>query len=268
MDRQSRSAINDNEAIIDNFQNRIHAIFIFNRAGTCTYWKNFTNHYNMKENLISSFFSALISFGKEVMGKKIKTIEMGDVKFVIINKTTYFYGYLCPPFENNIYLEHLTEKIHKKFTFFVETHQINTDHEQIDEARFSPLITDLVDHHLSSNIELQREEKIHQYLEKMKLNEEIDGIILLTDKGKIIFNSFNRSRVKSLLKEVEFRVKICNNSILKMFYTSKHGELIFSEYVGNSYFIILVFDLAVKYGIAEFHLRKTINKINQLIEIS
>ncbi|MGV9205279.1 MAG: hypothetical protein ACOC44_14810 [Promethearchaeia archaeon] len=268
MTRQSNSTLNAGTPISDPVQNRIHAFFIFTRAGTCTYWKNFTEKYQIKENLISSFFSALMSFSTEVMGKKIKTIEMGDVKFVIINIKSYFYGFLCHPIENMIFLETLTDRLHKKFTYYIATHNINTDYEQIEEARFAPVIAELFDHRLSTYAEVQKETEIYAYLNDLLKNDEIEGIILLTDRGKIVFNSFNRIKLKALLKEVEFRVKICNNSILKMFYTSKEGELIFSEYVGDSYFIILVFDLTVKYGIAEFHLRKTVNSINQLLELS
>jgi hypothetical protein len=66
------------------------------------------------------------------------------------------------------------------------------------------------------------------------------------------------------LKELEFRVKICNNSILKMFYTSKNGELIFSEYLFDLYIIILIFDSKIRFGIAEFYLQKLVKKIEDV----
>ena len=73
--------------------------------------------------------------------------------------------------------------------------------------------------------------------------------------------------MENLLKEIDFRVKIWNNSILKLFYTSKRNELIFSDYIEDLYFIILIFNINTKIGVAEYYLkkivvffRKTLNK--------
>ena len=74
--------------------------------------------------------------------------------------------------------------------------------------------------------------------------------------------------MKGFLREVDFRVKICNNNILKLFYTSKNGELIFSEYVGELYLVILVFDANIKFGMAEYYLHKLVNYIKGLLGIS
>jgi len=81
----------------------------------------------------------------------------------------------------------------------------------------------------------------------------------------VLYSSVKNSSFKNLLKEVDFRVKICNNSILKLFYTSKDNELIFSEYIADLYFIILIFDLDIKFGVAEFYLQKLVNYIKQIL---
>ena len=67
--------------------------------------------------------------------------------------------------------------------------------------------------------------------------------------------------LKKFLKQVDFRVKICNNSILKLFYTSRDNELILSEYINDLYFIILIFHAKTKFGVAEFYLQKIVSKI-------
>ena len=83
----------------------------------------------------------------------------------------------------------------------------------------------------------------------------------------VIYSSFNKIDVKKFLREVEFRVKIYNNSILKLFYTLSDKKFIFSEYILNTYFLILVFNPDVKFGLADHYLTKMVEKIkNTLVD--
>ena len=82
----------------------IHNLFIFNKSGICFYGKSFTDFYNMEKNLISPFLTALMSFSKEMIGKKFKTIDMGDIKLAIFEKKDIYYGILCDTIENVILL--------------------------------------------------------------------------------------------------------------------------------------------------------------------
>ncbi|MHA1291233.1 MAG: hypothetical protein ACTSQJ_01035 [Promethearchaeota archaeon] len=243
----------------------IHNLFIFNKSGICIYCRNFTKSYNMEENLISSFFTALMSFTKEIMGNKIKTIEMAGIKFVIIEKRMFYYGLLCDSIENLIMIENLISQINSEFLNFIRINDINYNSEFIDDKILDGIIDSIIKENLSNEFDIQKEEKIIKFLKKMSLNEEINGIILLTDKGKVLYSSINKLDLKIFLKEIDFRVKICNNTILKMFYTSKNKELIFSEYIEDLYFIILVFDLRTKFGVAEYYLLKVVKFIRKIL---
>ena len=61
----------------------IHNLFVFNKSGICFYGRNFTDYIKIEKNLISPFITALMSFAKEMIGKKFKIIEMEDIKIVI-----------------------------------------------------------------------------------------------------------------------------------------------------------------------------------------
>jgi hypothetical protein len=102
-------------------------------------------------------------------------------------------------------------------------------------------------------------------MKELILIDEIDGSILLTDRGKVLFSSYNKAYLKNFLKEVDFRVKIYNNSILKLFYTFKDKRFIFSEYVQNKYFIILVFNPHVRFGVAEHCLTRIVDSVKNLL---
>ena len=66
----------------------IHNLFIFNKSCICIYGLNLTNLYPLEqEQIISSYFTALMSFTKELIGNKIKTVEMGGgIKLVVFEK--------------------------------------------------------------------------------------------------------------------------------------------------------------------------------------
>ncbi|MFX1592759.1 MAG: hypothetical protein ACFFCL_08715, partial [Promethearchaeota archaeon] len=103
------------------------------------------------------------------------------------------------------------------------------------------------------------------YMKELILIDEIDGVILLTDRGRVIYSSYHKLELKNFLKEVDFRVKIYNNSILKLFYTLKDKRFIFSEYVQNKYFIILVFNSHVKFGVAEHLLTRIVDSVKNML---
>ncbi len=243
----------------------IHNIFIFNRSGICFYGKYFTDYFTIEKNLVSPFITALMSFSKEMIGKGFKTIEMGDVKIVIFEKGQINYSVLCDSSENDLFLGDIIFEINKRLRAYINKNKINIDAEIVYDSKLIEIIDNIIDDTLSSEFDLKSEQKILEYLKEIILIDEIDGIILLTNRGKVIYSSYNKLDLKNFMKEVDFRVKIFNNSILKLFYTFKDKRFIFSEYVQNTYFLILVFDSYVKFGMAEHYLTQIVNSVKKLI---
>jgi len=243
----------------------IHNIFIFNRSGVCFYGKNFTDYFKVEKNLVSPFITALMSFSKEMIGKKFKTLEMGDVKFVIFEKGSLNYNILCDTIENENFLEELISKINKRLSTYIIKKKINIDEQIVFDSKLNEVIEEIIDDAFSNEFNLKTEKHIIEYMKKISRFDEIDGTILLTDRGKVIYSSYNKLDLKNFLKEVEFRVKIHNNSILKLFYTLKDKRFIFSEYVQSKYFIILVFDSHVKFGMAEHYLSRIVNSVKKIL---
>ena len=246
---------------------KIHNLFIFNRAGICIYGLNFSHAYTIEqEQLISSYFTALMSFTKELIGDKIKTVEMGGgIKLVVFEKGGLFYCILCASFENVILLEEIIDKIHTIFIEYIRKNDVKIDIEYIHDENLNFIVEDIIRDTLSKDFDLSKEEAILEYFEGIQNYDEIHGCILLTDRGNVIYSSLREIELKRFLKQVDFRVKICNNSILKLFYTSRDNELILSEYINNLYFIILIFQAKTKFGVAEFYLQKIVSKIGTIL---
>jgi len=240
----------------------IHNLFIFNKSGICLYGRNFDNKYHLTEKqFISSFFSAITSFTKAIMKKKVKTIEMGNVKFVIIEKDEFFYCLLCDSIQNLMILEEFISKVNFTFNWYIYKNKINHHIEHIYDEYLNRKIDDILQDFLSNEFDLDVEEKIKEFIELLSLNDELKGIILSTDKGNIIYSTLNQVNLRNFLKEVDFRVKFFNNTILKLFYTSKNEELIFSDYIEDLYFLILVFNVETKLGVAEYYMQKVVKFI-------
>jgi len=243
----------------------IHNIFIFNKSGICFYGVSFTNDFRIEKNLLSPFITALMSFSKEMIGKDFKTIEMGDIKIVIFEKESLFYSILCDSIENVMLLDDIISKINDKLKSYVRKNKIKIDTEVIYDQDLNKTIETIIYDIISNEFSLEQEEKIINYLKNLNQKDEIDGVILLTDRGKVIYSSFSKESLNYFLKEIEFRVKICNNSILKLFYTFKNRKFIFSDYIDEKYFIILLFDEKVKFGLAEYYLNGIVNSTKRLL---
>ncbi len=243
----------------------IHNIFIFNRSGVCFYGKNFTDYFKVEKNLVSPFITALMSFSKEMIGKKFKTLEMGDVKFVIFEMGSMNYNILCDTIENEKFLEETISKINKRLSKYMIKNKINIDDQIVFDSKLIEVIEEIIDDVFSNEFNLKNEKQIIEYVKETISFDGIDGNILLTDRGKVIYSSYNTLNLKNFLKEVEFRVKIHNNSILKLFYTLKDNRFIFSEYVNNKYFVILVFNSHVKFGMAEHYLARIVKSIKNIL---
>jgi len=205
-----------------------------------------------------------MSFTKELIGDKFKTVEMGGgIKLVVFEVGNLFYCLICNSIENIFLLEELISKMHSKFKIYVRKNNIKLDLEYISDENLNFIIEDIIKCALTNEFDLEKENKIIQFLKQLSLNADINGIILLTDKGQIIYSSL--TNIEHFLKEVDFRVKIFNNSILKLFYTSKNNELIFSEYIKDKYLVITIFDFKTRFGIAELYIYKIVKKIEQIL---
>ena len=240
-----------------------HQILILNESGICIYKLNLSNLYLIdEEQLISSFFTALMSFTKELIGTEIKTVEMNnDLKIVVLKKEKLFYIILSDCIENIDLISELISKIDENFNAFIKKNEIHTELEFIHDVDLDDSMEEIIIDQLGNEFDLIKEKKIIDYLKGLNYEDQISGIIFLTNLGQLIYSSPKKPELRTFLKEVEFRVKICNNNILKLFYTSKDDKLIFSEYILNKYFIILIFDLNIRFGLADFYLQKIVKTI-------
>ena len=85
-----------------------------------------------------------MTFTKEFLGNKIKTLEMAGVKFVIIEKDLVYYGLLCDSLENLMFLEDIISKIHEKFFEYVKKKNINIFVQYVEDEKLNRFIMDII----------------------------------------------------------------------------------------------------------------------------
>lgn len=112
---------------------------------------------------------------------------MGDVKFVIIQKNSINYALLCDNIVNILFLEDIVSEINTHFVNYISKNNVNINIESVRDENLNEIIGRIIRDTNRNEFDLLKEEEIIEYLKTIKLNDEIEGIILLTDIGKIIF---------------------------------------------------------------------------------
>ncbi len=261
----SQSSSIQSKALRKEIEN-VHYILIFNKPGTCIYGLNLSNKYHLEENLISGFCTAFMSFSKEMIGKNVRLIGMGNLNFLIFEYTLFNYGVLCKEKENLDMIKELVSKVNRLFQKYVTDNKINIRLENIYDKHLDNEIYNIVRSYYLHEYDVDTEKNLIAYLKSIKLPEELKGMILLSNKGHVVFSSLETENLMQYLKEIEFRVKICNNNILKLMYTSKDRDLIFSENIKDVYIIILVYESSLtRFGLAELVTHKISSKIRKIL---
>ncbi|MEJ2279626.1 MAG: hypothetical protein P8Y70_18075 [Candidatus Lokiarchaeota archaeon] len=131
-------SLSTNSVDDDNFwNNKIHYILIFNRYGICLFSLNLSNIYSIDENLISAFCSALISFSEEMIGNRVKTIEMGDKILSLIQNGCLFTGVLHEFIHSSTYVETKIKQINNIFQEYLEINKVNQRSQYIHDNQLN-----------------------------------------------------------------------------------------------------------------------------------
>ncbi len=242
----------------------IHYLFIFNRAGVCLYGHNFTNLYKMNEQLISAFCSALITFSMKLVGKKIKKIDLHPLEIVLIQRQELFYGLIIDFKHDIILIEDYIDKIDNRLRSYIETNQVDIEVENIQDPSVTEYIDNIIRKH-DIGYDRHKEKMMASFLKSAILKNDIEGIVLFTNKGRIIYSSLTSENLKMLLDKLDFRVKISNSSIVKLYFSTKK-ELIFSTSINQLYFLGVVFNIETPLGIVEYKLKRLLNRIETILE--
>ncbi|TXT59650.1 MAG: hypothetical protein BAJALOKI1v1_1390007 [Promethearchaeota archaeon] len=251
---------------IEEQQGFIHYFFIFNEGGVCLYCRNFTNTYQMEEQLISAFCCALMSFSKEMVGKKVKKVNMSPLEIVIIQRYNLSYGFLTDLTSNTIILEDYIDAIDNRIRKYIRDEKIDISMENIRDEKLNIYIDELIGNNADKSEDTlitNRESALKEELKKFLFRNDVEGLILFNNAGRIVYSSLTNDKLNYILENIDFRIKIMNKLILKLFYTTE-SELIFSKFINEEFYLVLIFNITIPFGIAEYLMDKIIRKADNI----
>lgn len=204
----------------------------------------------------------------EMIGNQIKKIDFFPVEIVIIRRNDLYYGMLIDYKQNMILLEDFIDIIDNRLRNYIRNNNVNIDIENIQDEAINSYIDNLI-MDSGESLDKVKESNIINLLKSTTRKADIEGLVLFTNLGRIIYSSLTSNNLNILLDKLDFRIKFTSdrnsNSIVNLFYSTKK-ELIFSTPINQSYFIGVVFSIATPLGIAEYKLKTIVREVLKKLE--
>ncbi len=136
---------------------KIHSLFILKEGGVYMYSTQTTNQYkDLPVDLITPFYSAILSFSNRVISKQLDILEMGDMRLVFKKVRGFIFVLLADSNENLLFIRaRLTIIISMFFEMFLNVID-EIDSEVINNPAFDMKVESIV----------MAEEEMHQVPEK------------------------------------------------------------------------------------------------------
>jgi hypothetical protein len=247
----------------------IHSLFILRLSGVCIYSRNFTDEYKFDINLITPFFSAIISFSEKVISKKLEVLEMGNLRFLFNMQKNFIFIILSDSTASLLFVSTRLTQISGIFFKIFASNQI-PEYQQIKNLEFD----DTVDSIITGEEEIHRSKAFYKKLidlfQKLLFENEIIGAATLSIKGNIIYSSLPNDVLIQSLKELEIRFMTGASSLPEMFYSMENGQKVFSKTIKldwklESLMIVVLFEKNVPLGMAELNLNKIVKTVQNLM---
>lgn len=249
---------------------RIHSLFVLKRSGACIYNKDFTDEFEFEINLISPFFSSILTFSEKVIYKDLEILEMSDLRFVFEVKKDFIFVLFADSTVSLLFATNCLSRIIEEFFDIFEDLSELKDYQQIENEEFAKKVDSII----SGEDEIYDSKDLYEKVIKMFKNlifeNEILGAAMLSTKGNIIYSSLPNKILVRSLKELEIRFMTGAMHLPEMYYQLRNQQKVFSRIVqiswkSENFLIVLLFDKSVPLGMCQINLDKVSKKIRNLI---
>ncbi|MBD3195161.1 MAG: hypothetical protein GF317_08910 [Candidatus Lokiarchaeota archaeon] len=249
---------------------KIHSLFILKNNGACIYSRDFTDEIKYNVNLISGFFSAIFTFSKSIISRKLEVLEMGGLRFVFKIRDELIFVILCDSTASILFVSTRLKKISDVFFNEYDNIEKIKDYEEIENQTFEKTVESII----AGQDEIFKSKslysKIIDLFKDLIFQNEILGAAVLSTNGNIIYSSLPNDIMVRSLKELEIRFMTGAMALPEMFYSLENGQKVFSQLVkipwkSDSFLIVLLFDKTVPLGMAELQLNRVGKKIVNIV---
>ncbi len=94
----------------------------------------------------------------------------------------------------------------------------------------------------------------------------IKGVLFYHSKRGIIYSNLEERVINNLLLEINLDLKQMNEFVFENFYTSKNGEYILVQNIGDYYSFIVIYNSDIKFSVAKKNFQKFIAYFKPLLE--
>lgn len=251
-------------------ESKIHSLFILTEGGTCLYSRNFTEKFKeLDVDLITPFFSAILSFSESVISEQLRVLELGDLRLVFEIEKNYIFIILAQSSENLILINSSLEKITNSFF-----HGLENLKWEIDEVIINPDFDKLIDLLIMGEDEVlqlrsdKNYPKVEEYFSKMILQSDIVGAALLTNKGATLYSTLSKEILNRSMREIEIRYQTGEFDLPQLFYETGNGEKVSQRMISYknllNLLLIVHFPSKTQFGMVDFHTETIVEKLISL----
>jgi hypothetical protein len=258
---------------VENYSStmKIHALFILNEAGSCIYNRLFTKKFeDLQVNLITPFFSAILSFSETVTSRQLEVLDLGDLRFVFQIKNNFIFVILSDSTENLLFVNKSLEKIIDAFLHGLNTLDWNLI-EVIESPKFDKLI-DMLIYGEDEILEFKSNENfttIIEFFVDLIRNKEIIGAALLTSKGTTLYSSLTKEVFARSMRELEIRYQTKALDIKEHLFVladnQKVSEIIIDLGKFSNMLLIIQFPPITQLGMADFNTEMIVENLKKTL---
>jgi hypothetical protein len=251
---------------------KIYSLFILQEGGVCLYSKSFSDEFkDLQTNLITPFISAILSFSEKVISKKLKVLELSELRFVLRKERDFIFVIFSDSSENLLYINSRLEKIVVLFFQVYNKIVVNGNYEKGFEIINTPDFNNQVESLILGIDEINQMnkydsyKKIIDYFTNLSSEREIVGFALLTSKGAIIYSSLTDDVFLRAMRELEIRYMSGIFDLPELFYTLTNGQKVCEKVLSYQNFInlllIVQFTKETSLGMMDYTTETIIEKI-------
>ncbi len=251
----------------------IHSLYIIRRSGVPVYQRDYSSALkNVDPNLLSSFFTAIISFSQAVILKDIDVLDVGDLRFFFENSKDLTYILVTDTSYSVLLVRERLKLIGKAFFLYCGAQFKTSDQciENKDLDKDIDAIINLKDDY-SSNV-IQPIQKLFE----LQINKgEILAGAILSMTGTIFYSTLPAEYLHTSLKELEIRIKADAASrfkkrdmpkmILQLGNRLIFSQSIMSEKLQLPVLVVLLFDATTNLGMADFTLESLLKELDKML---
>ncbi len=251
---------------------QIHTLFVLREGGVCLYKLLLSKKF--KENdidLITPFFSAILSFSENVVAKKLEVLEMSDIRIVFKKDKGFIFIIVADSRENLLFINSRLTRIISLF-FREYKHLINdNESETIENPELDKKINDLIlgKDETSQILSQESYNKILNYFSEQKSQNEIIGAAILTTRATIIYSSLTTELMNRAMKELEIRYMSGTFDVPELFYTLGNGEKVCEKSLTYHNFInlllIIHFPKSTSLGMVDYKTESIVEAIKKYL---